>query len=411
MSEENESMNKNEITRITTTLGDELEKDRFYVYMLCEGHKPFYIGKGQGNRVWQHECGEEEKQAEITYHVDEINNMIERDIIKAKGDTELILSLKEKRKYLIEQITNDISAKYSKIKSLKEKGIEINKVIVKWGLTEEESFMVESALMNMYYYINETNINIENKKLQHDEKILTNIVNGHMSKREKKNISHETKARSVEEFLDCCAIEEFFITELSNTHVMFVNISRTYPDCKDLSPDEQEKAIYDCSRAAWKIGKDKIDKVEYVFALYNSQVVGIYKVDKSSWCQRKNLPDDYSFPRYPLAVREREWKYSQALKSLNSVEDAESFCRSTPSFDVKEMYDVIGNDFDDWKNRYCFIASPSDIPIEILQFKNKLLYFPQQDGKHRKIGQNDRFNFKVSKKNGKEIAEITKIYG
>ena len=404
-------MDTNEIKRITTTLGNDSEKDRFYVYMLCDERIPFYIGKGQADRVWQHEYGEEEKQSEINYHINEINNAINREIGKAKGDTDVLLSLEEKRKHMITQITSDISAKYSKIKSLKEKNIKINKVIVKWGLTEEEAYMVESALMNMYYYINNTNINIENAKSIHDEKILTNIVNGHMSKKEKHNIAHETRARSIDEFLNECAIEDILITYINNSHIMLVNISKTYPDCKDLNPDEQELAIYDCSRAAWKISKDRVDKIEYVFALYNSQVVGIYRVDENSWCQRKNLPEGYDFPKYPLAIREREWKYTQALKSIKSLEEAEIFCNSTDGFNVEDMYSVIGNNFDDWKSRYCFMISSNSIPKNIADFKNKLLYFPTSNGGKRKIGQNDRYNFKIKSINGEEKIEITEVYG
>lgn len=37
------------------------EKTKYYVYALCEKRDnrliPFYIGKGQGDRVWQHELG------------------------------------------------------------------------------------------------------------------------------------------------------------------------------------------------------------------------------------------------------------------------------------------------------------------------------------------------------------------
>lgn len=50
MSERND-----ELTRLSYTLGENME-DRFYVYMLQDDNgKPFYIGKGQGGRVFCHE--------------------------------------------------------------------------------------------------------------------------------------------------------------------------------------------------------------------------------------------------------------------------------------------------------------------------------------------------------------------
>lgn len=50
MSERND-----ELTRLSYTLGENRE-DRFYVYMLSDDNgKPFYIGKGQGGRVFCHE--------------------------------------------------------------------------------------------------------------------------------------------------------------------------------------------------------------------------------------------------------------------------------------------------------------------------------------------------------------------
>lgn len=56
---------KTEIDRIVTTLGD--GADSYYVYMLCDSstHQPFYIGKGKGGRVWQHEETEEELNKSI----------------------------------------------------------------------------------------------------------------------------------------------------------------------------------------------------------------------------------------------------------------------------------------------------------------------------------------------------------
>lgn len=404
-------MNSDEKKRIEKALKKESEKDSFYVYMLCEGKKPFYIGKGKGSRVWQHEEGYEEKKEEIKERLEEINSMIDNEISKAK-DSETKLSLEEKRLFLISQVKKDIGAKYDKIEKLRANNIDVNKVIVKWGLTENEAFMVESALMNMYFYINDTSIN-ENTKRSYENKVLTNIVNGHMSKKEKLNISHESKARTVEEFLEQCAVESILITELKNTCIMIVNIGKSYFVCKDLDEDLQEKAIYDCSRAAWHIGVERqkyLDKIEYVFAVYDSQVVGIYKVDSTSWCQIKDLNELYDFPIYPLSIREREWKYISALKDMDTFQQAQDFCKKTDGFNENDLIEIIGRDFDSWKNRFCFVASIDNIPEEILRFKNKVLSFPVSNGDTRKMTQNDKFNFNIITNKSGDVIEIKKIY-
>lgn len=125
--------------RISYTLNRD-SSHKYYVYMLIDENKvPFYIGKGQGGRVFQHEN-------DADFFLDIIRN--ERD-----DSTAIYDNLSDKIKIILEN-----------------SGM-IEKVIVKWGLTEDEAFMCESALMNMYDYINPG--------------ILTNIVNGHASDLEK----------------------------------------------------------------------------------------------------------------------------------------------------------------------------------------------------------------------------------
>lgn len=159
-------MTDREISGIIDTLRT-MDGKNFYVYMLCDkNNKPFYIGKGEGERVWQHE---KDAAADINEKEERKNEITE----KIESDKKLTdIEKKAKINFEVALIEKDINAKYSKIKDI---GVgNVKKVIVKWGLTSNEAFMAESALINAY-------------SLTNGEKSLANIVNGHMSEPEKQN--------------------------------------------------------------------------------------------------------------------------------------------------------------------------------------------------------------------------------
>jgi uncharacterized protein len=85
----------------------------FYVYMLIDpkNQLPFYIGKGLGNRVFNH---------------------------KSMALTD----------------TDDSNAKYDKIREIIEKGEQVKHVIIRHGLTETESFHIEAAIIDAFEYCN-----------------------------------------------------------------------------------------------------------------------------------------------------------------------------------------------------------------------------------------------------------------
>ena len=50
------SLTEQEIQRCTQALSAGGERNKYYVYMLCrQTGEPFYVGKGQGRRMWEHE--------------------------------------------------------------------------------------------------------------------------------------------------------------------------------------------------------------------------------------------------------------------------------------------------------------------------------------------------------------------
>ena len=86
---------------ITKTLserydGQKKKDDNYYVYMLCdesEGHhKPFYIGKGIGDRIYQHEKEAEFKEAALNDLRDELKR--NNDI---KDEKQIEMLIEEKR--------------------------------------------------------------------------------------------------------------------------------------------------------------------------------------------------------------------------------------------------------------------------------------------------------------------------
>lgn len=371
-------MTDREISGIIDTLRT-MDGKNFYVYMLCDkNNKPFYIGKGEGERVWQHE---KDAAADINEKEERKNEITE----KIESDKKLTdIEKKAKINFEVALIEKDINAKYSKIKDI---GVgNVKKVIVKWGLTSNEAFMAESALINAY-------------SLTNGEKSLANIVNGHMSEPEKQNISCETKARTIDDFLRNCVAEEKNIAELDGIPVMFVKINASYQECKSVEDNFQKKAIYDCARAAWKVGKEKLkylSEIQYVFAMYKSKVVGIYPVDENSWKMRKEIDADYDFPEYPMKVRELERKYTLALAKCRTEEEAKQICRTNDELDYDEFKQIIkGENFKTWCERMFFAESDRDTPEKVSEFLNKRIGIPQGNGKLRGFEQNEPYNFKV----------------
>ena len=98
------------------------EKLKFYVYCLIDPktNKPFYIGKGKGNRVFEH--------------------------AKSSIESELI------------------SDKLEKIREINSEGFKVKHIIIRHGLSEDEAFKVESSLIDF---------------MRHFGKGLTNEVFGH----------------------------------------------------------------------------------------------------------------------------------------------------------------------------------------------------------------------------------------
>ena len=148
--------------------------------------------------------------------------------------------------------------KLKTIADIKADGFEVEKIIINSNLTEEEAFVAEASLINAFNYVNNTG--------------LTNIVSGY----------HSAEALSVDEYeriYGAVLLEEKDIRH----KILVIKISKFYKKGMD------EKTLYDTVRGVWRISKEKVKKVEYVFGVYNSLIVAVYK--PSNWYVCKEAKD------------------------------------------------------------------------------------------------------------------------
>ena len=101
-----------------------LEKLSYYVYRLIDPRngQTFYVGKGKGNRVFQH--------------------------IKAAGDKEALQEFTQNKDGDFEETEDNLKIKT--IRAIHAAGLEVLHVIHRHGLTEAEALVVEAALIDAY---------------------------------------------------------------------------------------------------------------------------------------------------------------------------------------------------------------------------------------------------------------------
>ena len=98
---------------------DTIQKIGFYVYRLVDPRngQTFYIGKGKGNRVFQHVLGA----------IDYYDGVDKKDIDEVNDPNKLRI-----------------------IQEIREAGLDVIHIIQRWNLTEREAFQVESALIDAF---------------------------------------------------------------------------------------------------------------------------------------------------------------------------------------------------------------------------------------------------------------------
>jgi hypothetical protein len=193
-----------------------INKLKAYVYALFDPleDRPFYIGKGRGNRVFQHVEG-------------------------------AILEDKE-------------SNKYEKIRNIRAR-TENNRVrhsIIRHGMSDEVAFEVESALIDL---ANRTGADLTNEVTGHNS-----IENGMMSTDE---IIRKYNAQPLNELLHSVLIINI------NKKYKKIRDEALQRNAKNSVKD----LIYESVKQAWVIGKRR-DNIEFVLAEFKGIIVEVYEV-------------------------------------------------------------------------------------------------------------------------------------
>lgn len=205
----------------------------YYVYCLVDPRdkKIFYIGKGTANRVFDH-----------------VNEAINDDVQSLKLDT---------------------------IRNIHKSNLKVEHYILRHNLSEEEAYMLESALIDFMTY-----------KAFNMESVLTNIVCGHHQ--------WDEGIKTVEELqtiYDCKPIE---IKETDTLLLVSLNQSFNQTNAKGVyrRPD-----IYEATRKYWLIGKNRPQTIQYVLGVYRGIVRSVIKVDTYKWVRIADNGTCFKRPR------------------------------------------------------------------------------------------------------------------
>lgn len=195
------------------------EKLKYYVYCLIDPrtNKPFYIGKGKGNRVFQH--------------------------VRSLDDNCFS------------------SGKLEKIKEINNQGLEVKHLIIRHGLTEDESFKIESSLIDFMRYFGS---NLTNEVFGHDT-----FKFGLMTANE---IIATYNAKPLNKLLH---------------NLVIININKTYERAKG------GVSIYDATHESWIISEKRRLYLEYALSEYRGIIVGVYKIN--NWYRSEEDPRRWGF--------------------------------------------------------------------------------------------------------------------
>lgn len=207
-----------------------------YVYRLVDPRngQTFYVGEGQGNRVFAH-----------------VNAVDPEAFYKSSDATE-----QDKRTE-----DNIDPAKIVRIRDIKNSGLDVIHIIQRWGMDQKTAFEVESAFIDFFGLSG-----------------LTNKVKGHH-----KNKGMAT-ADEIDRIFTAKEFEDYSPDKPDYPKFILIKI-------KDSIINERGgnniEGIYKTVRSHWKLRAYKANKYPYVLAVRYGIVEGVFKVNEEGWKTRK----------------------------------------------------------------------------------------------------------------------------
>ena len=193
---------------------------KYYVYRLIDPRnaQTIYVGKGKGNRVFDHS-----------------NAKVEID-----SDDE----------------------KLKRITEIKKDGFEVAHIIHRHGLDEESALEVEAALIDAYPETLNRNAGLDSsdRGLMHAEQVI--------------------KLYQAEEI------------DVHQHKLLMINVNRSTTEASPL-----EANVYEAVRGAWKLNVKKAQKSDFVLALRQGLVIGVF-IHKE-WLEAENCPGRFGFVGEP----------------------------------------------------------------------------------------------------------------
>ena len=186
------------------------DKIGYYVYFLIDprNNKIFYVGKGHGNRVFDH----------------------------AKGAIKGNDPVHPEKNELIREIINS--------------GKEVIPMIARWNLTEKEAYILESILIDIF-----------TSDLMQGYSNMTMQVKGHDS-----STFGLQSPKAVEEKLTRGNIDKKDI----NHNVIAISIKESL----------EGPSLYERIRGNWNMSIERAKKADYVFAVRDGVIIGIFNPEK-----------------------------------------------------------------------------------------------------------------------------------
>ncbi len=231
----------------------------YYVYKLIDPRdgKVFYIGRGKGNRIFDHVSGTVSKLAQIYKELGKEDGYE----IENSEEVENIFSLKEKT---INEIHNS--------------NLEVLHIIHRHGLTLDQAKEVEAALLDDYNGI-------------------TNIKGGYGSiERGPMSVKDIIKKYSLDEV-------EFF----KEDKLILINIKNSI---------KENTSIYDATRYAWVVNIKRASDAEYIISHSSGIILDVFRLHESNgW--KEALSEN--FEHFPFPDLKGRKAFQQGLEVQETI--------------------------------------------------------------------------------------------